>query len=161
MMKHALAVLFGAASLILSSGSMTHAEEVLFKVHSKDGAHSLDMTASELAKLEMHRYKAILPGGAGDVQEVGGPLMRDVLQAAGVTGSKITARALDGYELDIPMEDVQNFDVLTATEVDGKPLSVRDRGPAWIVYPTVDHPELKDALYEARSVWQIKELIVE
>ena len=84
-----------------------------------------------------------------------------MLAAAGVSGTKITARALDGYELDIPMEDVQGYDVIAATEVDGKPLSVRDRGPAWIVYPTVDHPELRDSLYEARSVWQLKELIVE
>lgn len=160
-MKFTIALLVAAATTLFTGVNGAHAEELLFKVHSKDGAHSLDMTASELSKLETHRYKAVLPGGDGAVQDVAGPLVRDVLAAAGVTGTKITARALDGYELDIPMEDVQNFDVLAATEVDGKPLSVRDRGPAWIVYPTVDHPELKDALYEARSVWQIKELIVE
>lgn len=160
-MKFTFALLVAMATTLLSGASGAQAEDILFKVHSKDGSHSLDITAPELAKLEVHRYKAVLPGGDGAVQDVAGPLVRDVLAAAGVTGTKITARALDGYELDIPMEDVQNFDVLAATEVDGKPLSVRDRGPAWIVYPTVDHPELKDALYEARSVWQIKELIVE
>ncbi len=160
-MKVALSLFVGLVSLVAPLVAPAHAEDVLFRVQSKDGSHALDVTAAELAKFQMHHYKAVLPGGAGAVQEVGGPLLRDVLSAAGVSGSKITARALDGYELDIPIEDVQNYDVLAATEVDGKTLSVRDRGPAWIVYPTVDHPELKDALYEARSVWQIKELIVE
>lgn len=160
-MKFAFVLLFGLASMLLPAGSAAHAEEALFKVHAKDGGPVLEVTPAELAKMKMHRYKAVLPGGTGQVQDVSGPLLRDVFAAAGVSGTKITARALDGYELDIPMEDVQNFDVVAAIEVDGKPLSVRDRGPAWIVYPTVDHPELKDALYEARSVWQLKELIVE
>lgn len=160
-MKFAFVLMLGLASLFLPAGSAAQAEEVLFKVHSKDGSHALDVTAAELAKMKMHRYKAVLPGGTGQMQDVGGPLIREIFAAAGITGTKITARALDGYELDIPMEDVQNYDVVAAVEVDGKPLSVRDRGPAWIVYPTVDHPELKDALYEARSVWQLKELIVE
>lgn len=51
-----------------------------------------------------------------------------------------------------------NYDVILATTVDGKQLSVRDRGPLWVVYPTGDKPELRTPVFEARSVWQLKEL---
>lgn len=159
-MKRAFALLAVAVFAIHSAGAVL-ADDVLFRIHGKDGSHALDVTASMLGEMDNHRFKAVLPGGTGTVQEVSGPLVRDLLKAAGLEGSKVVAKALDGYEMDIPMSDMTDFDVIAATRVDGKPLSVRDRGPAWIVYPNVDRPDLKDALYEARSVWQVKELIVE
>ena len=70
-------------------------------------------------------------------------------------------KALDGYEMEIPMSDFQKFDVIAATEMDGRRLDVRDLGPAWILYPNVDNPDLNGPLYASRSVWQIKEIVLE
>lgn len=142
--------------------SAARADEVLFVVHKKNSDAMFEVTRSVAEKLPAHEFKAYLPGGEGKIQTAKGPLLRDVLAAAGITsGDRIWVKALDGYELDIPFTDATNFDVITATTVDGKTLTVRDRGPGWIVYPNVDKPELNDALYEARSVWQLKELTIE
>ena len=151
----------GCMFLLVLGLAPAHAANVLFTVQQKSGGGTFDVTDDILARLKPHHFKAVLPGGTGAEQDVGGPLLRDVIEAAGLHGTKVWAKALDGYEMDIPFTDLDRFDVIAATEVDGKPLTVRDRGPAWVVYPTVDHPELRDALYEARSVWQIKQLIVE
>ena len=93
--------------------------------------------------------------------EVRGPLMRDLLKAAGVDGTHAAAVALDKYEVEIPMADFSTLDVIAAIEMDGKRLTVRSKGPAWIIYPTGEHTELqKDPVYEARSIWQLKDLVV-
>lgn len=89
-----------------------------------------------------------------------GPLMRDVLAAAGAKGSKITAAALNDYQTDIPFEDVLKYDVILARLVNGKPMTVRERGPLFIVYPYDTKAELRSELYYSRSVWQLRSLSV-
>jgi hypothetical protein len=88
--------------------------------------------------------------------KVKGVLMRDLVKYSGGSGDAVKLVALDGYEMDVPMSDFIKYDAVVATEVDGNSLSVRDHGPAWLIYPASDHPELKDTLYESRAVWQIK-----
>ena len=84
-----------------------------------------------------------------------GPLMRDLLGAAGFTGDAVLAIALNDYEITIPMSDFEEFDVIAALTMDGEVLTPRDRGPIWIVYPRDDHPELQDIRYDYRWVWQL------
>lgn len=98
--------------------------------------------------------------GAGE-HKVKGVLMRDLVKYAGGKGTSIKLIALDGYAMDIPMSDFENYDAVVATEIDGKPLSVREHGPAWLIYPASQHPELKDTVYESRSVWQIKTIEID
>jgi hypothetical protein len=91
-------------------------------------------------------------------RHVKGVLARDVIKYAGGKGESLKIQALDGYAIDIPMSDIEDYDVVIATEIDGKKLSVRDRGPAWMIYPVSQHPELDESVYESRSVWQIKSI---
>ena len=42
--------------------------------------------------------------------------------------------------------------------MDGKPLSVRDKGPLFLIYPFDKNPELYNEKYFSRSVWQIKKI---
>lgn len=90
-----------------------------------------------------------------------GPLLRTVLAAAGASGETITARALNDYAVEIPMADARDYDVILAMRQDGAPLSVRAKGPLWIVYPRDDHDELDSVAYNARWIWQLAELHVE
>lgn len=92
------------------------------------------------------------------VHKVIGPRFRDVLRHFSVEGTIADAIALDAYRINIPVEDAEKYDVVLATSIDGKKLTARDRGPLWIIYPLSGHPELMAPLYEARSVWQLKEL---
>ena len=40
-------------------------------------------------------------------------------------------------------------------EADGKPLSRREKGPLWLMYPISDHAELRDPIYLRRLIWQV------
>ena len=103
----------------------------------------------------------MLPSSDGAVVTVSGPYLRDLLNEAHLSGAQVTVRALDNYEMAVPAEDYTKYDVILATEINGVKISVRQKGPAWVVYPTVDHPETQSDVYQSRSVWQVKEIVVE
>lgn len=136
------------------------AERVYFTIISGAGENGrFEVTDALIAKVGTKTYQAMLPGMDDTLHKVRGPLVRDLLKAAGAEGAMAYAKALDNYEVEIPSADFHEFDVIAAIEVDGKPMTVRDKGPAWIVYPSGEHVTLrKNAVYEARSIWQLKEL---
>jgi hypothetical protein len=90
-----------------------------------------------------------------------GPLLRDVLAVAGAKGHTLRAQALNDYTVDLPYEDTQRFAVLLARLLDDKPMSVRDKGPLFIIYPFDSNDELRNAVYYSRSTWQLKSLDVQ
>lgn len=88
-----------------------------------------------------------------------GVLMRDVLKAVGATkATTVKAKALNDYQVEIPVADFQRYDVILASSLDGKTLTARDKGPLWIVYPRDDHGELADERMDQRWVWQLNRL---
>lgn len=138
------------------------ADKVYFSIVSKNGAvAAFEVTDKVIANVGTTKYMALLPGMDDALHEARGPLLRDLLKAAGVSGTTAYAVALDNYEAEIPTTDFEEYDVIAAIEVDGKPMSIRDKGPAWIVYPSGDNPDLrKSAIHESRSIWQLKEISI-
>ena len=96
-----------------------------------------------------------------DVPQVfeGVPL-RAVLDRVGAKGKAIRATALNDYVSMVPLEDLQ-FEPIIAMRVDNRMLTVRDKGPLWIVYPRDAHKVLQDARYDSRWVWQLSKLNIE
>jgi hypothetical protein len=89
-----------------------------------------------------------------------GPLLRDVLAAAGAQGGTLRLVALNDYRVDMPFEDVQRHDVIVARLLDDKPMAVRDKGPLFVIYPFDARPELRSAIYYSRSAWQLRTIEV-
>lgn len=96
----------------------------------------------------------------GQATSFTGPLMRDVLAAAGAKGTTIVAVALNDYKVEIPFEDAVRHDLILARLMDGKPMPVRDKGPLFVIYPFDAKPELKAEQYYNRSIWQLRQLQV-
>ena len=90
-----------------------------------------------------------------------GPLLRDVLALARADGSRLRAVALNEYQVVIPVEDARRHDVIVAIRLDGRPMSVREKGPFFVVYPFDEDAQLRQATYYARSIWQLRRLTVE
>jgi hypothetical protein len=65
-----------------------------------------------------------------------GPLLADVLAAAGATGKPITVFALDGYGAAMTPEQIAAHRWVLATHADGKALGIGGRGPLWLVHDT-------------------------
>lgn len=89
-----------------------------------------------------------------------GPLMSAVFDAAGAHGKTFKVVALNDYSAEIPVEDAKTLQTILATRMNDKPMSVRDKGPLFLIYPFDTNPELYNEKYFSRSVWQIKAIEV-
>ena len=94
------------------------------------------------------------------VSTFSGVLLSRLLDRLGADGTRLLTRALNDYEVTIPMEDVRTYAVLLALDQDGRALSVRERGPIWVIYPFSEHPELDDRMHRQRSIWQLTDIEV-
>lgn len=89
-----------------------------------------------------------------------GPLLRDVLSLVGAQGSTLRIAALNDYRIDVPSEDARRFDVVLARLIDDKPITVREKGPLFMMYPFDSDAALRTPVYYSRSVWQLKSIDV-
>ncbi len=89
-----------------------------------------------------------------------GPLLRDLLAQCGALGDTLRLSALNDFRVDMPVADVHKHDVIVARLLDGKALSVRDKGPLFVMYPFSAKAELRTAVYFSRAVWQLRRIEV-
>ncbi len=77
------------------------------------------------------------------VHTLAGPLLADVLKAAGAPeNGKLAMRAVDGYAPAISMADARKYRYIVATQLDGKPMPLGGLGPLWAVYDADRFPEM-------------------
>lgn len=112
-----------------------------------------------LAGLPQHRIRTRTPWHPG-TPEFTGPLLRDLLATVEAGGTVLRMSALNDYRVDIPLDDVRQYDVIVARLVDGKAIAVRDKGPLFVMYPFDVHPQLRNAVYLSRCIWQLRRIEV-
>lgn len=85
-----------------------------------------------------------------------GVLMSELLKVWQVADDVTVARftALNDYQIDVPIEDFQQYPVLFAMQADGVTLTPDYRGPAMLVYPLDDY-EFDLISNKRRWIWQI------
>jgi len=110
-----------------------------------------------LTSLGMETLKTTTPFEEG-VQTFEGPRVDALLKSVGATGELLVATALDGYTVEIPMQDVVDYPVLLAMVWNGETMGVRNKGPLWIIYPIDQYHELARERFSARSIWQLNRI---
>ena len=124
-----------------------------------DTTNTYDFTESDFLKLTQ---SSITTGTSWTPTSVFvGPLLLDVMQAAGVTSGTLTFKTLDDYSAPIPWEDLVRYGVILAHSQDGKRLSNKRWGPLWTIYPRDQNPvALKGPIAESRFIWQVNRIEV-
>ena len=154
----------------LQEGDLVSAE--VHKVQHQDGSLQLHTRSFRYGKLEngviMHvtpgriprrknHYTDILDGKFQVLLGCNGSvwIQRHVenSETAGSNSAALTVGAPDLAELE---DDVP----IIAYEMNGKPMSRREKGPLWIVYPYDSAAKYRTELAHARSVWQLDRLDV-
>jgi hypothetical protein len=90
-----------------------------------------------------------------------GPLLRDVLKLAGIHSGNIKLTALNDYAITFPVSDAFQYDVILARKHNGKVMSVREKGPLFLMYPFHQHKELVKTQYFRRCSWQLNSIKAE
>lgn len=124
----------------------------------RDGATDFDRGG--LQAIGWHSVKTYTAWTEGE-QEFEGVYLSNLLDAVKAHGETLKAEALNDYAVDIPVSDAHQHDVFLALDHDGAPMSVRDKGPIWIIYPTRDSGADVPGEHNDRMVWQLRRLIVE
>ncbi len=80
--------------------------------------------------------------------------LKKLIDYLGVQGDVLRATAINDYAIDIPVSDGVEG-ALLAYQLNGQPMSVRDKGPLWIIYPYDADPKYRTEVIYSRSIWQL------
>lgn len=146
-----------AAAIQVFGCSGAFAAEKLFSLIKADGS-TVDVTDEDFEAVGITEITTRLVGETETRSHVRGPRFDAILSHFGVQGDMVRVSGVDKYAADLPVDELKRYPVLLAYEINGKRLTLRSKGPVWVVYPFDDHPEIEDQLREARSVWQVGEI---
>lgn len=134
-------------------GELSDFDDAYFSSHDISFDKAATFDHARLEALGMHTIRVHYPDWPRGY-EFEGPRLIDVLSAAGASGSTVLVKALDGYAPEIEVEDFRKYTVILALKRDGKYLGIGDHGPAWVIYPRDDNPQLSDT-DDANWVWSV------
>ena len=121
--------------------------------------NTYDFSETALLNLPQSSIKTATPWTAAAV--FAGPLLLDVMRAAGVTSGTLNLAALDGYSTPIPWDDLVKYGVILALSQDGMRLRTNRWGPLWTIYPRDQHAQaLTGPVAESRFIWQVNKIEV-
>lgn len=140
-----------------SSSSEEHDKFFHYNDIAFESAAQFDYAA--LHALPQAFVQADFPKG-GRVSTFEGPLLKDVLASVGATGNVVIIRALDGYAVEIPLEEAYAAGAVVALRRDGIPFAIGDFGPTHVVFPRAERADLAQ-MPDDWWVWSIYHIHVE
>ena len=116
-------------------------------------------TRDDLLRLSTKRVSTHTPWHDGVVDFDGVPA-QDLMALVGANGETAKIVALDDYQVDVPLADFPQYGAIFAYAMNGRPLTVEEKGPLFLVYPYDSNPQLATETYYARSIWQIARISI-
>jgi hypothetical protein len=136
-------------TILTVTGAITHTNAA--------GAAKFDLVMLEA--LPGQETKTTTPWYDG-AQSFSGPLGSALLAAVGATGETLVVTAINDYVTEIPISDFESWPVILATRHNGSAMSVREKGPIFVIYPFDSDQALNAEVYYGRSAWQVKSIEV-
>ncbi|MEP1962639.1 oxidoreductase [Tateyamaria sp.] len=84
----------------------------------------------------------------------------DLAAEIGAEEGQFMAIAINDYTVKIPSTDAVENGPIIAYQMDGKEMSVRDKGPLWVVYPYDSNANYRTEVIYSRSIWQLDRIDV-
>jgi len=145
--------------LLLTDGlkSNAHASDVLLTVYRDVNGLSVvtEFTREDMENLPQVSLLTENEFVDGPTKFVG-PLARDILDAVGRgISDTLLLTAANDFQVEIPVNEIDKYDVVFALQANDVQLSARNKGPIWVMYPISQHPELQDPVFNSRLIWQL------
>jgi hypothetical protein len=129
------------------------------KIAATNSEGTLALDQALLETLPQHEFATSTIWTEG-VATFRGVLLRDLLRATGATGTTVTLTALNDYSITLPVAEATETAPLLAYLMNGQPMSVRDKGPVWLIYPYDADADFRTEQTYARSIWQLDRIEV-
>lgn len=154
--------LIGLAVAGFASSTDAQSSEPILKVQglSSGKQTSIVLDIAAMDKMPKTAFSTATPWHNG-VTEFSGVLLKDFLAVTHFSGTKLQIIALNDYEVEADISELQEAGALLATRQNGAIMPVSDKGPIFLVFPFDSRPELQHQTYYSRAVWQIAEINVQ
>jgi len=119
----------------------------------------VDMTLSDLQTLPVASFETTTLW-TPDKQVFSGVWLATLLQHHGITSGTLELAAINDYRVTIPVQDIRTGGALVSYERNGEAMSLRQKGPLWVVYDWDSNPNFRNETYYSRSIWQLDRIIV-
>jgi hypothetical protein len=126
-------------------------------VENAPGLAQFDLAMLEQLGVETLRTTTIWTDGE---QEFRGVPLHRLLDRLGVTHGRLEARAINDYAAEVPVSDAVEGGPIIAWMRNGASMTVRDKGPLWIIYPYDARRDYRTEIHYSRSVWQLEQIDV-
>jgi hypothetical protein len=90
--------------------------------------------------------------------EFSGPSLTAVLGVAGLGMEPVYAYASNGYGVTLTFPPGDELSPIIATRIDGEPISRREKGPLWVMFPFDNDAALRNAEVFGQSIWHLVRL---
>lgn len=88
-----------------------------------------------------------------------GVRVKDILNKYSLISDTFSFHALNDYDVIIPARDINKYDIILASYMNGKKLDVRNFGPFMVIYPL---DQYKDSInrpdHLSRFIWQVDKI---
>jgi len=92
------------------------------------------------------------------VEAFTGVPLKTLLEHVEAEGDMLRATAINDYSVEIPVSEIEDNAPIVAFLRNGEEMSLRDKGPLWIIYPfDADARYQREVIY-SRSIWQLERL---
>lgn len=130
------------------------------QINQRNAGDNAEFDAEMLDALPLTQFATASPWHANPVT-FDGPSLKSILNAVGAQGKVLRMIAMNKYETMVPFDDAAEFEPVLARRADGKELTIRQKGPVFMIYPFDSKPKLKSDIYYSRSIWQLQKIVVE
>ncbi|MGI3185749.1 hypothetical protein [Nioella aestuarii] len=120
----------------------------------------ISFTRADLEAIATETFTTSTIWTEGEQEFTGTPLI-DFVQALEVDAGVLQAIAANDYAVEIPLSDAVEGGPIIAFLRNGQPMSLRDQGPLWLVYPYDDNPEYQSEIIYSRSIWQLERIVIQ
>lgn len=146
-------LLFIASPAAVAGGLFPEAKgPPILTIRANGGVHALDADALRALPAVSFGTTTIWTEGP---QTFTGVRMTEVLSRLGIDRGTMILTAANDYQIRIPVEDFTSDGALLAYDRNGAPMTLRDKGPVWLVYPYDDHARFRTEIVYANSIWQL------
>ena len=133
---------------------------VLLSVRIADGdAPAAQYTIDDLRALTQVTFETETIWTSGPQQFTGVPLAV-LMERMGVSSGQLVAHAVNDYSVEIPVSDAVEGGPIVAFERNGAEMSLRNKGPLWVVYPYDSNPAYRTEEVYSRSIWQLDRIVI-
>jgi hypothetical protein len=154
------ALTLGFLLTVVPGSAMAESEPIILTIDGAvAGGVAVDFNRTQLEALGAATVTTTTPWHEG-VPHFDGVLMSALLQHVKATGGIAELHALNDYQTSIPVSDFSRYPVILALKQDGEYMSVRNKGPLFIIYPFDEFEELQNDLYYSRSIWQLRRITI-